>query len=106
MLTPNLPEPELLKAILQPLLDDFLYWFDRSRRLLQTEEVSFLTAEEKDDLLARIDHAEQEVRVSQTLFQLTGGGVETKVLIPWHQLLTECWHVAMRFRMEQSQAKQ
>ena len=55
MLTPNLPEPELLKAILQPLLDDFLYWFDRSRRLLQTEDVSFLTAEEKDDLLARID---------------------------------------------------
>ncbi|MFM7538771.1 MAG: DUF2605 family protein [Planctomycetota bacterium] len=25
--------------------------------------------------------------------------METSVLVPWHQLVTECWQVGMRFRM-------
>ncbi|MEW5859705.1 MAG: DUF2605 family protein, partial [Cyanobacteriota bacterium] len=29
----NLPENELLKTVLQPLLEDFQYWFARSRAL-------------------------------------------------------------------------
>ncbi|HCV30973.1 MAG TPA: DUF2605 domain-containing protein, partial [Microcoleaceae bacterium UBA9251] len=38
MLNPNLPEAELLKSLLQPLLEDFHYWFERSANLLETEE--------------------------------------------------------------------
>ncbi|MGK7921116.1 MAG: DUF2605 domain-containing protein [Trichodesmium sp.] len=104
MLHPKLPEPDLLKAVLQPLLEDFEYWFDRSRQLLEREEIPFLSNNEQLDLLNRVKQAQQEVNTAQALFEATGGqvGVETVVIMPWHQLLTECWQVAMRFRKEQS----
>ena len=102
MLNPNLPEPELLRAILQPMLEDFQYWFARSRQLLETENIPFLSDQQQSDVLARIKHAQQEVNTAKTLFHATGGqvGVEMKVLMPWHQLLTECWQIATRFRLE------
>ncbi len=104
MLNPKLPEPDLLKAVLQPLLEDFEYWFERSRQLLEREEITFLSSSEQFDLLNRVKQAQQEVNTAQALFQATGGqvGVETTLLLPWHQLLTESWQVAMRFRKEQS----
>jgi hypothetical protein len=99
------PDPNLLKSILQPLLEDFQYWFGRSRSLLETERLTFLSPEQQDDLLARICHAQQEVNTTQMMFQATGGmvGVETSTLVPWHNLVTECWQVAMRFRAERKQ---
>jgi hypothetical protein len=101
---PNPPEPELLKAVLQPLLEDFVYWFDRSATLLETEEIAFLSVEEQSDLLARVKQAQQEVGAAQALFQATGGlvGIETEALMPWHRLLAECWQVSARFRSWQS----
>ncbi|MBE9106520.1 DUF2605 family protein, partial [Nostoc cf. edaphicum LEGE 07299] len=38
----NLPGTELLKTVLDPLLEDFQHWFTRSRHLLETEELSFM----------------------------------------------------------------
>ncbi|MFM7425575.1 MAG: DUF2605 domain-containing protein [Elainella sp.] len=98
---PNLPESELLKTLLQPLLEDFQYWFGRSRSLLEAHSIDFLTADQQASLLERVKQAQQEVGAAQLLFQATGGqaGVETSVLVPWHQLVTECWQVGMRFRM-------
>lgn len=103
MLNSNLPEPELLKSLLQPLLDDFQYWFGRSRDLLEREEIPFLSQDQQTDLLDRVKQAQSEVSTVQMLFKATGGqaGVETATLIPWHKLLMECWQVGMRFRMEQ-----
>lgn len=104
MLNSNLPEPELLKALLEPLLEDFSYWFDRSAKLLETEEIPFLSDEDQSDLLARVKHAQQEVGAAKALFQATGGqvGIETAALMPWHRLLAECWQVSARFRSWQS----
>lgn len=104
MLNSNLPEPELLKSLLQPLLEDFQYWFGRSRNLLETEKISFLTPEQQTDLLERVKQAQSEVSTVVMLFNATGGqaGVETAALMPWHKLLMECWQVGMRFRLEQS----
>lgn len=104
MLSPNPPESELLKTILQPLLDDFQYWFERSRKLLETEKISFLTETQQTDLLDRVKEAQKEVTTAKTLFEATDGrvGVEMTVLMPWHKLLTECWQVSTRFRLEQS----
>ena len=101
---PNPPEPKLLKALLQPLLEDFVYWFDRSTTLLETEAIAFLSVEEQSDLLARVKQAQQEVGAAQALFQATGGlvGIETEALMPWHRLLAECWQVSARFRSRQS----
>ena len=93
-------EQELLKTVLQPLLEDFQYWFSRSRSLLETEDITFLSKEQQSDLLARVIHAQQEVTTAQMLFQATSGqvGIETATLVPWHQLVSECWQVGMRWR--------
>ncbi|MEG4502017.1 DUF2605 domain-containing protein [Microcoleus sp. F6_B4] len=104
MLNSNLPEPELLKALLEPLLEDFNYWFARSANLLETEEIPFLGDEDQSDLLARVKQAQQEVDAAKALFLATGGqvGIETNALMPWHKLLAECWQVSARFRSLQS----
>ena len=95
-------EPDLLKSVLQPLLEDFQYWFGRSQLLLETESLSFMSANQQTDLLGRVRQAQQEVVTAQMLFRATEGqvGIETSVLIPWHQLVTECWQVGMRHRRE------
>ena len=95
-------EPDLLKTVLQPLLEDFQYWFGRSQLLLETESLSFMSADQQTDLLERVRQAQQEVVTAQMLFRATEGqvGIETSVLIPWHQLVTECWQVGIRHRRE------
>lgn len=100
MLNPNLPDPEILKTVLQPLLEDFQYWFERSRHLLETENISFLNGEQQSDLLDRVKIAQQQVSTAQMMFAATEGqvGVEMSVLMLWHKLIAECWQVAMRFR--------
>lgn len=93
-------EQELLKTILQPLLDDFQYWFSRSRSLLESEDITFLSEEQQSNLLERVKLAQQEVNTAQMLFQATDGqvGIETTTLMPWHKLLHECWQVGIRWR--------
>jgi hypothetical protein len=100
----NLPEPELLKTVLQPLLEDFQYWFTRSRKLLETERLDFMSNQDQSKLLTRVREAQQEVNTAKMLFNATEArvGIDMATLMPWHQLVTECWKVAMRFRSEQS----
>ncbi|MBD2516929.1 DUF2605 domain-containing protein [Nostoc sp. FACHB-973] len=96
----NLPGTELLKAVLEPLLDDFQYWFTRSRDLLESEQLSFMSNQEQSDLLLRVKQAQEELNTAKMLFAATDGqvGIDMATLMPWHQLVTECWNVAMRFR--------
>ncbi len=99
-------ENELLKTVLGPLLEDFQYWFSRSQSLLEAQEISLLTREEQADLLARLSHAQQEVKVAQMLLQATDGqaGIETATLVPWHRLVAECWQLSQKWRSHQEQA--
>jgi len=98
-------QQELLKAILEPLLEDFQYWFSRSRTLLESEQVAVLSPAQQADLLQRVKTAQEEVRATQSLFQATDGnvGVEMSTIGPWHKLVTECWQVAMQNRQQQQQ---
>jgi len=102
---PQPSERELLKAVLPPLLEDFQYWFSRSRTLLE-EDITFLSQGQQSDLLSRVKIAQQEVTTVQMLFQATNGqvGIETATLMPWHRLVTECWQVAMEWRSIESLA--
>jgi hypothetical protein len=101
MLSPGLPEPELLKEILEPLLEDFQYWFGRTRSLLETETLSFLTPEQQTEQLTRVVQAQEEVRAAQSLFRLMEGqvGLEPAVLMTWHQQVTVCWQLLMQWRL-------
>ncbi|MDB9311612.1 DUF2605 domain-containing protein [Spirulina sp. CS-785/01] len=104
----SLPQPserELLVNILEPLFDDFQFWFARSQNLLETENIDFLSEGEQADLLERVKHAQQEVATAKMLFHATGEqvGVELSTLTPWHQLVTQCWQVSQRWRLSQQQ---
>lgn len=95
-------EQELLKTVLKPLLEDFAYWFTRSRSLLESEDIVFLSEAQQRDLLSRVKIAQQEVQVAQMLFEAMDGqaGVEPTTLFPWHQLVTECWQVARQWHCQ------
>ncbi|MBD2163266.1 DUF2605 domain-containing protein [Calothrix membranacea FACHB-236] len=98
----NLPGAEVLKALLEPLLEDFQYWFARSRKFLETEQISFMSEQDKSDLLLRIQQAQDELNTAKMMFSATDGqvGIEMATIKPWHELVTECWNVALRFHKE------
>ncbi|TVQ44482.1 MAG: DUF2605 domain-containing protein [Gloeocapsa sp. DLM2.Bin57] len=98
-------ENKLLKEILEPLLEDFQYWFSRSRSFLETEQITFLSAREQAELLERVKQSQQEVSTAQMLLKATNAqvGIEASMLVPWHQLVTECWQVAMKWRSLKNQ---
>ena len=101
MVSSNLPEPDLLRNLLEPLLDDFEQWFTRSQTLLATETLEFMNSDNQAILLARVVEVQQEVRTARTLLNLTDGqvGIEPRMLMTWHQLVAECWHIAIRHRL-------
>ena len=105
---PEDPIPEdkaLLKTILPPLLDDFQHWFDWTLTLLDTRDISFLSAAEKEDLKARVQVAQKQVSASKALTSITDSqaGIEMPVVMAWHKLVHECWGVALRLRRESGQ---
>jgi Protein of unknown function (DUF2605) len=93
-------EKELLKAVLTPLLEDFKYWFSRSQTFLESEQIAFFSEKEQKELLQRVQQSYQEVNTAQILFQAMGGevGIDPKILVPWHKLVTECWQVRHKWR--------
>lgn len=93
-------EHELLKTVLEPLLEDFQYWFSRARTLLESERITFFTTEEQAKLLEQVKQTQQEVATAKMLFNATDGkvGIESQLLVPWHQLVAQCWQVSRRWR--------
>ncbi len=93
-------DPDLLKNLLDPLLEDFQYWFERSYTLLENERMEFMEPEEQQNLLNRVMEMRQSVGAMQSLVGATNGqaGVDMKVLMDWHRLVHECWGVSMKHR--------
>lgn len=101
MSSPSLPESELLKELLQPLLKDFQYWFGRTRILLESEAMPFLDPDEQAKRLAQIIQVQEEVQAAQGLFYALDGqvGLEPATLMTWHRHLSDCWQLLMRWRL-------
>ncbi len=100
-MSPKQPtEKELLKQVLEPLLDDFLYWFERSLKLLEAERLPFYKEAEQTKLIKSVKLAQQEVLTAKALFHATGGeaGIDSKMLLPWHNLVAQCWDTARMWR--------
>ncbi|NES82750.1 MAG: DUF2605 domain-containing protein [Moorea sp. SIO2B7] len=93
-------DKELLKELLEPLLEDFQYWFSRSRSLLESEKLPFFSEEEQAELLQRVKNTQKEVSTAKMLFKATDSqvAIDTATVIPWHKLVTECWQVASKWR--------
>jgi hypothetical protein len=102
-MSPLLPsDPELLKQVLAPLLEDFHYWFSRSRTLLESVQLDCLSIDDQEQLLDRLVNAQREVSVAQSLLAATDGqaGVEMTLLMSWHKLVAECWAISMKHRAQ------
>jgi hypothetical protein len=103
MFSEDAPQPAdqpLVQTILEPLLDDFLYWFDETESLLASIEAECLVDSESHALIEEIKAARQEVVTTKTLMLATGGdaGVEVAVVGRWHQLVSKCWRTARQVR--------
>lgn len=98
--SPQPADQPLLQTILEPLLDDFLYWFGETKSLLESPKADCLAAAERDALTEELSTAQQEVATAKTLMLATGGdaGVEVAVVGQWHQLVNKCWQTARRIR--------
>ena len=94
----NLPNADLLKSVLEPLLEDFQYWFERYTQILENEKIQFMSEQEQLDLLKRVKDAQCELNTAKMLFTATDQqvGIEMATVMPWHQLVTDCWSVGMR----------
>ncbi|KHG41802.1 MULTISPECIES: DUF2605 domain-containing protein [Nostocales] len=94
----NLPSADLLKSVLEPLLEDFQYWFERYSQILENEKIQFMSEQEQLNLLKRVKDAECELNTVRMLFTATEKqvGIDMASVMPWHQLVTECWSVGMR----------
>lgn len=95
---------ELLATVLQPLLEDFQYWFGRSLTLFEGEPIKLLPPEQQQQLIGRIKTALAETQTAQALLQATDGqvGVEATQVLTWHTLVAECWSLARRLRLEKA----
>lgn len=104
MSSSSLPESELLKELLQPLLEDFQYWFSRTRTLLESEMLPFLTPEDQAEYLAQIIQLQEEVQAAQGLFFALEGqvGLEPAILMTWHRHVSHCWQLLMRWRLSKT----
>jgi hypothetical protein len=98
------PDPEMLRQLLEPLLEDFTYWFNRSQKLFSSERIDFLREQDQTKLLERVENALKEVAVAIALFKVTGHqvGIDMATMRPWHQLLMECQAVGMRYYRNQA----
>lgn len=96
----NYSQSELMQSVLEPLLDDFTYWFERAQALLEAHELPNLTTEQQADLLARIHQASQEVNAAIALFRATGrqAGIDPASVTRWHHLVAEYWRVSIDYR--------
>ena len=98
-------DPNLLKTVLPPLLDDFQHWFSRTLALLDSTQASFMSPEQQQNLYERVTHAKQQVSAAQAIASATDSQavIEMPVVMGWHKLVHECWGVAIRIRRERGQ---
>lgn len=94
------PEQPLMQAVLEPLLNDFQYWFGETEALLRSPKADCLTETDRQALVQELDEARQAVDTTKVLMLATGGqaGVDLSVVTQWHQLVNKCWQTARYIR--------
>lgn len=98
----NQPEPPILQAVLEPLLDDFQYWFSETQSLLASAKADCLADGDRQGLAQELDEAQQAVATARTLMLATDGnaGVELDVVSQWHRLVNKCWQTSRYIRQQ------
>ncbi|MGD1943411.1 MAG: DUF2605 domain-containing protein [Leptolyngbyaceae cyanobacterium] len=103
--SPHPPEQPLVQTVLEPLLDDFQYWFGETLVLLASPPAQCLESHDRQALAAQLTTAQQAVATAKALLLATEGqaGVDIAVVGQWHQLVSRCWQTS-RYVRQHSQA--
>jgi len=98
----NQPDQPIVQAILEPLLDDFKYWFSETETLLNSPQADCLANPDRQALLQELGEAQQAVATARTLMLATEGhaGVDMAVVTRWHQLVNKCWQTSRYIRLQ------
>lgn len=94
------PDKPIVQEILEPLLDDFQYWFNETKSLLNSPKADCLAASDRQALTQELGEAQQAVATARTLMLATAGhaGVDMAVVGQWHRLVTKCWQTSRYIR--------
>ena len=100
----NQSEQPIVQAVLEPLLEDFRYWFSETQTLLKSPQADCLVASDRQALEQEIATAQQAVATAKTLLLATDGnaGVDMAVIGQWHQLVNKCWQTSRYIREHNS----
>ncbi|NJK63132.1 MAG: DUF2605 domain-containing protein [Synechococcaceae cyanobacterium SM2_3_1] len=98
---------ELLKQVLDPLLEDYHYWFDRSQELLESGPLEVISAADQSQLLAQVRDAQAELRAAESLYRLSENevGIDPKLMAKWHRLLMACADLGLKYRQHRYPAE-
>ena len=91
---------ELLDQLLDSLLLDFDFWFDRGLLLLQHCPESVLAAEDQEALSERLDTARKELIAARTLRSAApvSMALDMQAMAPWHRLVLSDWNLSAELR--------
>ncbi|MEL6398170.1 MAG: DUF2605 domain-containing protein [Cyanobacteria bacterium P01_D01_bin.115] len=94
------PEQPLVQTVLEPLLEDFEYWFGETLVLLASVPAQCLEPDERAALTTQLMTAQQEVATAKTLLLATDGqaGVDIAIVGQWHRLVSRCWQTSRYVR--------
>ncbi|MDX2271182.1 MAG: DUF2605 domain-containing protein [Cyanobacteriota bacterium] len=92
-------QAEMLREILSPLIEDYRYWFGRSRQLLEKDNLGIISPEGQVELRRRLEQAEGELQTATTLYELSDNevGIDPALMAKWHRLLMECAELGRRY---------
>jgi hypothetical protein len=91
---------ELLDQLLDPLLDDFAFWFGRGRVLLEHCPDAVMPPEERAALAEELESGGKTLLAARSLRAAApvSMALDLQAMAPWHHLVMRCWALAARLR--------
>ncbi|NEQ47103.1 MAG: DUF2605 domain-containing protein [Leptolyngbya sp. SIOISBB] len=96
----NPSEPPIMQVVLEPLLEDFQYWFGKTQTLLNSSQADCLAVSDRQTFTQEVEAAQRAVATAKTLLLATDGqaGVDIAVVGQWHRLVGKCWQTSRYIR--------
>ena len=90
----------LLDQLLDPLLEDFSFWFARGAVLLEHCPDSVMAAAERRAMAEALETSARALVAARCLRAAAPESlaVDLEAMAPWHRLVMRCWALAARMR--------
>lgn len=97
---PSAAADELLEQLLNSLLGDFRFWFERGEKLLALCPDLVMSPEQRQLLDQELSMARRELLAATSLRQAIPGpmALELTTMAPWHRLVLKIWNLSAALR--------